>query len=243
MPVVESPQPSAGDPHGQDGGGRTRLGLGARVRAYFLAGVLITAPISLTFYLAWLFITFVDKQVTPLIPETYNPATYLPMGIPGLGLVIVIVVLTLIGALTAGYAGRTLMRFYEGLLARMPVVRGIYSATKQILETVLAQKSNAFREAVLIEYPRRGVWTIAFITGQTQGEVKTLVPEDTINVYVPTTPNPTSGFLLFIPRADVIPLGMSVEEAIKMVISGGIVTPQERKGGSVRNTSSIGNED
>jgi uncharacterized membrane protein len=206
-----------------------QMGLMARLRAYFFAGILITAPISITFYLAWLFISFVDARVTPWIPEKYNPTTYLPFGLPGLGLLIAVVALTLIGMLTAGFFGRLIMRFYDGLLARMPVVRNIYSALKQIIETVLAQQSTAFRQAVLIEYPRQGLWAIAFITGHTQEEVQNLTDEDMINVFLPTTPNPTSGFLLFVPRGDLVPLSMSVEEAIKMVISAGIVTPPDKR--------------
>ena len=204
------------------------MGFAARIRAYFFAGILITAPISITFYLAWLFVTFVDSKVTPLIPAKYNPTEYLPFGLPGLGLVIVLVALTLIGALTAGFFGRMIMRFYEGVLAQMPVVRSVYGALKQIIETVLAQQSTAFRQAVLIEYPRRGLWAIAFITGRTKGEVDKLTEADTVNVFLPTTPNPTSGFLLFVPKEDVVPLAMTVEEAIKMVISGGILTPPDR---------------
>lgn len=204
-------------------------GVIGRLRAYFLAGILITAPISLTFYLAWLFITFIDSKVTPLIPHDYNPATYLPFAIPGLGLVVLIAFLTLVGALTAGFVGRRLTKTYEHILARMPVIRGIYSATKQIFETVLAQQSNAFREAVLIEYPRKGIWSIAFITGTTKGEIQRMTPEEVVNVFIPTTPNPTSGFLLMVPKKELIHLKMPVEDAIKMVISGGIVTPPDRE--------------
>ncbi len=201
----------------------------ARLRAYFLAGILVTAPIGITVYLAWIFIDFVDRQVTPLIPAHYNPETYLPFGIPGLGLIIVIVVLTLTGAFTAGLVGRLFQRTSERVLARVPVVRGVYSATKQIFETVLARQSTAFREAVLVEYPRRGIWAVAFITGRTKGEVQNLTEEEVINIFLPTTPNPTSGFLLFVPKKELVPLSMSVEEAIKMVISGGIVTPPDHR--------------
>jgi uncharacterized membrane protein len=204
-----------------------KISFGERLRAYFLAGVLITAPISITFYLAWLFINFVDSKITPLIPLKYNPENYLPFGTPGLGLVIVFIVLTVIGALTAGFVGRLYLRTSERLLNRMPVIRGFYGAIKQILETVLAQQSNAFREAVLVEYPRRGMWAVAFITGRTKGEVQNLTAEECINIFLPTTPNPTSGFLLFVPKKELVPLSMSVEEAIKMVISGGIVTPPD----------------
>lgn len=206
-------------------GGEPGIGFGARLRAYLLAGVVITAPISITFYLAWMFITFVDARVTPLIPQAYNPETYLPFALPGLGLVVVVVALTLIGALTAGFVGRLVMRFYDRVLGRMPVLRSIYSASKQIIETVVAHQSTAFREAVLVQYPRRGIWSIGFLTGVTRGEVQKLTEEEVLNVFLPTTPNPTSGFLLFVPRGDLVILDMTVEEALKMVISGGIVTP------------------
>lgn len=206
-----------------------RLGLAARLRAYFLAGVLVTAPLAITFYLAWMFISFVDSRVRPLIPPGYNPETYLPFSIPGIGLVIAVVALTLIGAVTAGYIGRLFVRLSERLLARMPVIRSVYGATKQIFETVLAQKSQAFREVVLIEYPRRGIWSLGFITGVTEGEVQELTEDEVLNVFVPTTPNPTSGFLLFVPRQDIVFLDMSVEEGVKMVVSGGIVTPPDRR--------------
>ena len=202
-----------------------QMALMARLRAYFFAGVLVTAPIGITVYLAWLLVSFVDAQVTPLIPATINPATYLPFAIPGLGLVIVVIALTLIGASTAGYFGRLITGFLDAVLARMPVLRGIYGALKQLVETILAQKSGAFREAVLVEYPRRGLWTIAFVTGVTRGEVHQRLTGDLVNIFVPTTPNPTSGFLLFVPRTDLVPLGMSVENALKMIVSGGIVTP------------------
>jgi len=206
-----------------------KIGLGGRLRAYFIAGILVTAPVAITIYLAWIFIEFVDDQVTPLIPAKYNPETYLPFATPGLGLVVVIIVLTIIGAMTAGLAGRFVLRTGERILARMPVIRSIYSALKQIFETVLAQQSTAFREAVLVEYPRRGIWAIAFITGVTEGEVQNITEEECINIFLPTTPNPTSGFLLFVPKKELVHLDMSVEEAIKMVISGGIVTPPDRR--------------
>jgi len=201
--------------------------LGGSLRAYFLTGVLVTAPISITVYLAWLFITFVDEKVTPIIPVKYHPETYLPFSIPGLGLLIVFILLTTIGMLTAGFLGRFLIKIWEGILAKLPVIRSVYGAVKQILETVLAQQSQAFREAVLVEYPRRGIWAIAFITGRTEGEVQNLTEEECINIFLPTTPNPTSGFLLFVPKKELVPLSMSVEEAVKMVISGGIVTPPD----------------
>ncbi|KAF0140639.1 MAG: hypothetical protein FD153_755 [Rhodospirillaceae bacterium] len=205
-----------------------RSGLIGRLRAYFFAGVLVTAPAAITFYVAWAVIDFVDRQVTPWLPPRYNPETYLPFGLPGLGLLILVLGLTAIGALTAGFLGNLLVRTGERILARMPVIRSIYSAVKQIFETVLRQQSTAFREVVLLEYPRRGLWTIGFITAPAAAETRRLINDEMVNVFVPTTPNPTSGFLLFVPRSDLVKLSMPVEEGIKMVVSGGIVTPSDR---------------
>ncbi|MBF0094753.1 MAG: DUF502 domain-containing protein, partial [Alphaproteobacteria bacterium] len=204
------------------------MALGAKLRTYFFAGVLVTAPAAITFYVAWLVIDLVDRHVTPWLPLQYNPETYLPFGIPGLGLLILVAGLTAIGALTAGFMGRLVVRMGERVMARMPVIRGIYGTTKQIFETVLRQHSTAFREVVLLEYPRRGLWTVGFITGTATEEIKGLTAEDAVNVFVPTTPNPTSGFLLFIPRTELITLALTVEEGIKFVVSGGIVAPPAR---------------
>ncbi|WP_207478869.1 DUF502 domain-containing protein [Arenibaculum pallidiluteum] len=213
--------------------GRPSLGLTGRIRAYFLAGVLVTAPISITLYLAWLLVVTVDGAVTPLIPERYDPRAFLPFGLPGLGLVLAVVGLTLIGMFTAGYLGRLILRGGEALVARMPVIRSFYGATKQIFETVLANQSTAFREVVLIEYPRRGTWTLAFVTGVPQGNVQKAGGGDLVSVFVPTTPNPTSGFLLFLPRAEVHALAMGVEDGLKLVVSGGLVTPPEKPAATV----------
>jgi uncharacterized membrane protein len=207
----------------------SRFGIRRHLRGYFLAGVLITAPFGLTVYFAWLFIHWVDNQITPLIPAKYNPENYLPFSVPGLGLLVVFVVLTLVGALTAGMLGRFWLRTSERILNRMPVIRSVYGAIKQIFETVLAKKSQAFRSVVLFEYPRHGSWALGFLTGKTEGEIQDLTEDEVLNVFLPTTPNPTSGYLLFIPRKDLVFLSMTVEEGIKMVVSGGIVTPADRR--------------
>jgi len=206
-----------------------RVSFGHRLRNYFIAGLLVAGPISITIYIAALIVGFVDVTVTRFIPPRYNPQTYLPFAVPGLGVVIAIVFLTLIGALAAGFVGRLWVRLSEQVLSRMPVVRGIYSALKQIFETVFAQQSNAFREAVLVEFPRPSAWAIGFITGVTEGEVQEVTKETVVNVFVPTTPNPTSGFMIFVPRRQLVPLAMATEDALKMVISGGIVTPPDRR--------------
>ncbi len=207
----------------------TGLGLGVRLRTYFLAGILISAPIGLTVYLAWLFISWVDQTVFGVIPVQYNPETYLPFSIPGIGLIIVVVALTLLGALTAGLLGRLAQQLMEAVLNRLPIIRTIYNALKQVIETVLANQSAAFRECVLVEYPRKGVWAVGFITGTTATEIQNLTEAEVVNVFVPTAPNPTSGFLLFVPKSEVVFLKMSVEDGIKLVISSGIVTPPEPK--------------
>ncbi|UCH73039.1 MAG: DUF502 domain-containing protein [Rhodospirillales bacterium] len=237
------PEADAESPGGDDGRPRVKtIGFFGRLRAYFLAGVLVTTPLAVTIALATWLIDLVDSRVVPLIPQKYNPDFYLKeylgyeIGLPGLGLIVLIVFITLVGALTAGFLGRMVLRFYENMLNRMPVIRSVYGATKQILETVLQRQSSAFRQPVLVEYPRRGIWAVAFITGRTEGEVQNLIADDLINVFLPTTPNPTSGFLLFVPREDLIKLDMSVEEAIKMVISAGIVTPPDRRPTQIQET-------
>lgn len=206
---------------------RKRPGIFTRLRNYFLTGVIVTAPIALTIYLTWQFIDWVDRQAIPLLPAKYNPENYLPFSLPGLGLVIMLVILTFVGFLTANIFGRTLLKTGERLVNRMPVVRTIYGALKQVLETVLSQSSNSFRQAVLVEYPRRGIWTMAFVTGDTEGEVASRLEDDMVNIYVPTTPNPTSGFLLMVPRRDLIFLDLPVEDAAKYVISIGVIAPEE----------------
>jgi uncharacterized membrane protein len=198
----------------------------ARLRAYFLAGILITAPVGLTLYIAWNLIAWVDNMVLSLVPAQYNPETYLPFFIPGLGLIVVLVALTLIGALTAGLVGKWVRQSFDLILTRLPVVRSIYGAIKQIVETMLTNQSRAFRECVLVEFPRPGVWSLGFVSGATPPEIAQRLDDDVINIFVPTTPNPTGGYLLFVPRAKVIFLKMAVEDGVKLVVSTGIVQPE-----------------
>lgn len=217
----------------KDKGNKTSHGAGllARLRAYFLAGVLVTAPIGITAALAWWVVEFIDRQIVPLIPDRYNPDTYfrdylgVEFGLPGLGLVVLVVAITMIGFLAAGLVGRWVFGLGEKMLDRMPIIRSLYKLTKQIFETVLRNQSDAFRQAVLVEYPRRGLWAIAFLTAGTKGEIREKLARDHVNVFLPTTPNPTSGFLLFVPTDELIVLDMPVEDAVKLVISAGIVTP------------------
>ena len=202
-----------------------KASFGSLLRRWFLAGLLVTGPIVVTGYIVWLVVDIIDSQVVRLLPAHLDPHQYLD--VPGLGLIIAVVAVMLIGAATTGFIGRALIRMGESIVNSLPVVRSVYGAIKQIMETVMATQSDAFREVVLIEYPRRGIWAIGFVTSPTKGEVQNMSSENLINVFVPTTPNPTSGFLLFFPRDEAITLDMGVEEAVKMVISGGIVTPDD----------------
>ena len=210
-----------------------RRTLFARLRGWFFAGLLVTAPIFLTIYITWMVVSFLDSQIVSLLPGQLRDlfTTRIPgFGeVPGYGLIIGLVIITLVGALAAGFIGRWLIRMGESVLARMPIVRSIYSASKQVLETVMASQSDAFRDVVLVQYPRKGLWVIGFVTGNTKGEVQQRTHDDTVNVFVPTTPNPTSGFLLFCPRQELVFLDMSVDDALKLVVSGGIVTPPAPK--------------
>lgn len=201
-----------------------------RLRNYFLTGIVVAAPIGITIYLTWAFVHWVDSRVKPLIPHIYNPDNYLPFSVPGVGLLFAIMMLTLLGFLTANLVGRTIVSYGEFLLDRMPLVRNLYRGLKQIFTTVLQESGNHFRQAGLIQYPREGIWRVVFVATDTTGEVADrLSDEEAVTVFLPSTPNPTSGFLLFVPRRDVIFLDMSIEEAAKLVISAGLVTPKRAR--------------
>ncbi|WP_090329861.1 DUF502 domain-containing protein [Nitratireductor aquibiodomus] len=200
-----------------------------RLRNYFLTGFIVTAPLAITAYLAWSMIGWVDSWVKPYIPSRYNPDNYLPFAVPGFGLIVALIMITLIGFLTANFIGRTILATGENVLGRMPLVRSVYRGLKQILETVLSERSDTFKKVGLIEYPRKGLWALVFIATETRGEVQAKIDDDagqTIAVFLPTTPNPTSGYLLFVPKKDVIELKMTVEEGAKLVISAGLVAPE-----------------
>lgn len=204
-----------------------KLTLLGRLRNYFLAGILVTAPIAITFYLTWSFLQFIDAKVALLLPAKYNPGTYLPFSVPGIGFFIAIVFFVAVGWFARNFLGRLVIKASEYVVDRMPVVRSIYSALKQFFETMMAGKSQAFREVVMLQYPRPGIWVIGFVSGATKGEVQRRLEDEVVNVFLPTTPNPTSGFLLFVPRRDLVFLEMTIEEAIKMVVSAGMVTPPD----------------
>ena len=204
-----------------------KRGLLARLRTYFLTGIVVSAPVGITIWLIWLFVAFVDDTVVPLIPDAYNPSDVIGVSVPGIGVIVVLLVVTIIGFLVTNFFGRFMIKLGENLVSRVPVVRTIYGVLKQIFDAVLAQSEGAFREVILIEYPRKGIWVLGFVTSNTQGEVRRVMADEMVNVFLPTTPNPTSGFLLFVPRKDCITLNMTVEEGVKLVISGGIVSPPD----------------
>ena len=193
-----------------------------RISNNFFKGILISAPIIITLYIAWGLIKFFDKKTSPLL------GTF-PFEIPGFGLITVFIFFAIIGFITTGLLGRIFSSFIEKVLSKMPVLRNIYSGLKQLFEAILAKKSNSFREVVLLEYPREGIWAMAFLTGDTKGEVNRKTKNQMVNVFLPTTPNPTSGFLLFVPKKDILRLTMTVEEGIKMIISAGMLTPSENQ--------------
>lgn len=206
-------------------------GLLASLRASFLTGIVVIAPISLTFYLLWTVVGWIDGFVLPLVPGPWRPEQYIGINLRGVGVIFFFLFTVFIGWVAKGLIGRSLIRWAENLVAQMPVVRTVYNGLKQIAETVFAKQDASFDRACLIEYPRRGIWAVGFISTHAKGEVNRRAggDEQLVSVFVPTTPNPTSGFLLFIPRTDVIELDMSVEDAAKLVISAGLVYPEDRR--------------
>ncbi|MEQ8897435.1 MAG: DUF502 domain-containing protein [Roseovarius sp.] len=204
-----------------------RPGLFAGLRASFLTGIVVIAPVGLTIWLIWTLMGWVDSVVLPLVPYNMRPENYIGINLRGVGVIIFLLFTIIVGWIAKGLIGKSLIRFGESFVDRMPVVRSIYSGVKQIAETVFAQTERSFEKACLIQYPRKGIWAIGFISTSTKGEVadKAETGGELMSVFVPTTPNPTSGFLLFFPKEDVIELEMTIEDAAKLVISAGLVYP------------------
>lgn len=227
------------DPHSDDPKRRGKPGIIARLRSNFLAGLIIVAPIGMTIWLIWTVVGWVDSWVWPFVPDAYQPAALLnailgrepgneiEVNVRGVGVVIFLVFTVLVGWIGKGLIGRSFLSIGERMVDRMPVVRSIYNAVKQIAETVFSQRETSFDKACLVEYPRKGIWAIAFISTNAKGEIDAKLNdgEPLVTVFLPTTPNPTSGFLLFLPQRDVQPLDMTVEDAAKLVISAGLVYP------------------
>ncbi|MCQ0986247.1 DUF502 domain-containing protein [Jiella marina] len=201
-----------------------------RLRNYFLTGFVLCAPLAITVWLTWSFMQWVDGWVKPYIPAQYLPDSYLPFAIPGFGLLVALFLITMVGFLAANIIGRTVVGWGEHALSRTPLVRTVYMALKQIFETVLADRSTSFKTAALMEYPRKGVWCVVLVATTARGEVATLLAdqgEEMTAVFLPPTPNPTSGFLLYVPRKDLRILSMSIENALKLVVSSGLVSPDD----------------
>ena len=211
----------------------------ARLRTSFLTGIVVIAPVALTLWLIWSVIGWFDGFVLPFVPDAYRPEQILntifgydlKLNIRGVGVVVFLVFATLVGWLAKGLIGRSFIKYAENLVNRMPVVRSFYSGIKQIAETVFAQQERSFEKACMIEYPRKGIWAIGFISTTAKGEIAERNSSEgpMVSVFVPTTPNPTSGFLLFFPKADIVELDMSIEDAAKLVISAGLVYPPTKK--------------
>ncbi|KCV83693.1 hypothetical protein ATO10_02995 [Actibacterium atlanticum] len=215
------------------------------LRSSFLTGLVVIAPIGVTVWLFWTLIGWVDSFVLPFVPDIYkpeevinrllgytNPEDRITVNIRGVGVVFFLLFTLIIGWLMKGFIGRSFLVWAERQVDRMPVVRSVYNGLKQIAETVLAQTETSFDQACLVQYPRKGIWAVAFISTTTKGEIDRKIPRDEplISVFLPTTPNPTSGFLLFVPREDVVILDMSTEDAAKLVISAGLVYPPDQNG-------------
>lgn len=217
-----------------------RTGVLGSLQSSFLTGLVVIAPVGLTIWLIWTIIGWIDGFVMPFVPASYQPdvliryftGTESPMNVRGVGVVVFVIFTILVGWLAKGYIGRTFIRIAEGLVERMPIVRSVYSGVKQIAETVFSTSDTSFETACLIEYPRKGVWALGFVSTHAKGEVRARATTsgELLSIFLPTTPNPTSGFLLFVPAEDVIELDMSVEEAAKLVISAGLVSPEHKAG-------------
>ncbi|APX88584.1 hypothetical protein BV394_01615 [Brevirhabdus pacifica] len=202
----------------------------ARLRGNFLAGLIVVVPVALTLWLIWAVTGWIDSWVLPLVPAKLAPKQYIGVDLRGVGVVIFLIFTVIIGWLAKGIMGRSLLGLGESIVDRMPVVRSIYNGVKQLVETALSQGEASFDKAVLVQYPREGLWAIAFVSTPAKGEIAAKAPPEgeLLSVFLPTTPNPTSGFLLFVPRSNVIFLDMSVEDAAKLVISAGLVYPNPK---------------
>jgi uncharacterized membrane protein len=202
---------------------------GTRLRRYFLTGLVLAAPLAITASVTWWFINLIDGWVKPLVPAQFWPDSYLPYPVPGFGLIIVLVGLTMIGFLTANLVGRSLIGAGEALLDRMPVVRGLYKSVKQIFETIFSQSGTSFRKVGMVQFPQPGMWSVVFIAQEAAPEIAGKLPQgdEQIGVFLPCTPNPTTGFFFYLPRSEVVELAISIEDGAKLIMSAGLIQPGE----------------
>jgi uncharacterized membrane protein len=219
LPPTASPEEPLPDAH--------HAGLMARFRNYFLTGLIVAGPVAITLYLTWWFVNWVDSIVRPFVPTVYRPETYLPFGLPGSGLIVAVIALTLLGFLTANLIGRTLVDLGERLLGRMPVVRAIYRGLKQVFETLFSGKGSSFRKVGLVEFPSPGMWSIVLISQSPSVNIASQLPgqEEHISVFLPCAPNPTTGFFFYVPKSKIIEVDMSTEDAATLIMSAGVVQP------------------
>jgi uncharacterized membrane protein len=205
----------------------TQTSIAGRLRNYFLTGLIVAGPLAITAWLIWSLITWADDAVRPAIPPAYRPESYLPWPIPGTGLIIAIVALTLLGFLTANLVGRTLVELGEGVLSRMPIVRPIYKTMKQIFETLFSKTGSSFRKVALVEFPAPGMWSIVFLSQVPNIDLASKLPQgEHVSVFMPCTPNPTTGFFFYVKRKELIELDITVENAMTLLISAGMVQPE-----------------
>lgn len=204
---------------------------GMRLRRYFLTGIVVAGPLTVTAYIVWWFINLIDGWVKPLVPAAYLPDTYLPFQLPGFGLIVAFLSLTMLGFLTANLVGRYLLAWSDLLLARMPLVSGLYKGIKQVFETVFSQSGTSFRKVGLVQFPNPGMWSFAFISTPATGVIKSALPgeDEYISVFLPCTPNPTTGFFFYLPVRDIIEIDISVDKAAKLIMSAGLIQPEEQQ--------------
>lgn len=200
---------------------------GQLIKRYFITGLLIWVPLVITTWVLSMIVSTLDQSLR-LLPESVHPQSLVGFPIPGVGALLTLLMIFLTGLLAANFIGQKLVGWWDKLLSRIPVVNSVYKSVKQVSDTLFAPNGNAFRKALLVQYPRQGSWTIAFLTGIPGGDIRNHLSGDYVSVYVPTTPNPTSGFFLMLPRADVVELDMTVDEALKYIISMGVVAPPPR---------------
>src|SRR5579859_524511 len=205
----------------------TSHGIMARFRNYFLTGLVVAGPVAITLYLTWWFVTWVDGLVRPFVPIAYRPETYLPFGLPGSGLIVAVVALTLLGFLTANLIGRSLVDLGDRLLGRIPAVRAIYRGLKQVFETLFSGQGSSFRRVGLVEFPSPGMWSIVLISQPPNEEIAGRIPsqEEHISVFLPCAPNPTTGFFFYVPKSKIMEVEMSAEDAATLIMSCGVVQP------------------
>ena len=197
----------------------------AWLRGRFFAGMVIAAPIAVTFWVLTFLIDFIDRSVKPLLPAVMRPETYTSYAIPGFGLIVLVIALTVLGAVATNLIGRSVISVGDRILLQLPVVKNVYSAIKQLVDVVATNNQDQFDEVVLVEFPKEGTWCVGFVSSKAKGQVRDLLDAEHIGVFVPTTPNPTSGFLMYVPSRSVRKLSMSVEEGAKMILSAGLVVP------------------